>query len=678
MEELMTSELPKGEEKAKRKFSMQNFRKKFKKIRKKKSFWIATIVTIIILAGLVGFFVVRAKAKQASAVTVTVQSAIAETGSISSTVIGTGTLANAESVDVVVPTGITVDEVQVESGDTVTTGQTLATLSTASIASALVDAQASLDSIDERLGDTSGLSNLEIEELNAQRADVAESISALTTLHDNPVITATADGVIGTLNISDETEITKNSASSSGTGNGSTTSSGNTTNTSATADSTNTAKTQTADASSSSKVTLLQMTSMTEEDETSIVSESAVPAEITFDSALPVTAPIKGNTPQTEIAETDQYTGVITWNCTGNTFKADTVYTATIVLTAKEGYQFVDTNQPVVDCSSYDCRIIASDQSDGNGNTLQVKATYEKTESDGISTAGNNASENTSENAKESTNDSTANSASSDEAQQSAQSESGSTTSASGAGTESSGSAGTGSSSSQTSESTGTSASSASVEVYSDYEAAALTIEKQDNVVIDVNVDELDILSVKNGQTATITLDALENQEFEGTITSVATTATSSSSSSSAKYLVEITVPKDENMLIGMSASATINIEEADNAVLIPITALQEKGDSTFVYTSKDEEGNLSGEVEVETGLSNGSQVAITSGLSEGDTVYYLKSESSSDSSSEMGGMGSQGGEMPEGMGGQGGDRPSGDMGGQSGGMPSGGMDSSK
>ena len=108
-----------------------------------------------------------------------------------------------------------------------------------------------------------------------------------------------------------------------------------------------------------------------------------------------------------------------------------------------------------------------------------------------------------------------------------------------------------------------------------------------------------------------------------------------------------------------MSASATINIAEATDAVLIPVDALQEQGDSTYVYTKKDSDDNLSGKTEVETGLSNGSQVEITSGLSEGDMVYYMKNTSSEDSSSDKAQMpgGGQGGgsDMPGGGNGNGG-----------------------
>lgn len=184
-----------------------------------------------------------------------------------------------------------------------------------------------------------------------------------------------------------------------------------------------------------------------------------------------------------------------------------------------------------------------------------------------------------------------------------------------------------------------------------------------------VSVDEQDINSVSTDQTATVTMDALEDVTLDGTVTSVSNSA-SSSGNGSAKYTVEISVPKQDGMLIGMSASATIVVEESENVVTIPADALQEKGTETYVYTEVDSDGNLSGETVVETGLSDGDTVEITSGLSEGDTVYYEKTGnvSSSDTSSGM-----QGGGMPSdsGSGSSGGQAPSGDM--PSGSMPSGG-----
>ncbi|WP_461255310.1 hypothetical protein [Treponema sp. R80B11-R83G3] len=54
-----------------------------------------------------------------------------------------------------------------------------------------------------------------------------------------------------------------------------------------------------------------------------------------------VTAPAVGNTPVTEITETDQYVGTVTWSpAVSGTFAPTTEYTAIITLTPKKGYTF--------------------------------------------------------------------------------------------------------------------------------------------------------------------------------------------------------------------------------------------------------------------------------------------------------------------------------------------------
>ncbi len=51
-----------------------------------------------------------------------------------------------------------------------------------------------------------------------------------------------------------------------------------------------------------------------------------------------VAAPVKGEVPVTDPIDTAQYTGTITWSPDDSPFAATTVYTVTIVLTAKTGY----------------------------------------------------------------------------------------------------------------------------------------------------------------------------------------------------------------------------------------------------------------------------------------------------------------------------------------------------
>jgi len=141
-------------------------------------------------------------------------------------------------------------------------------------------------------------------------------------------------------------------------------------------------------------------------------------------------------------------------------------------------------------------------------------------------------------------------------------------------------------------------------------------------MLISISIDELDILSIEIGQAVTITLDAVDG-EFTGEVTKISDTA--SASGGVVSYSAEVTIPRDESMRVGMSASATIIIDHREDIITIPVSALLEMGSKVFVYTVLDSETNtLSGEVEVETGLSDGSKVEIISGLSEGDTVHYI------------------------------------------------------
>lgn len=651
---------------------------------------IAGGVCVVVLAA--AGFAVYSKGADKSESQETVQSAEAEKGSISTTVVGTGTLENGTATDVVVPTGVKVKEVLVSSGDTVTEGQVLATLDEASIASELLEVKENIETVEDEIdalsdeADEEGTTEyLEAKVLNGQLSDLTEAETALESLLESQAITATCAGTISSVNVQADTEVTKSSessASSSATGNSNT-------NTVASADTT--AATASADgASSVIKTTAASsgentssgmaagLTYLTADTSTSVdantgendsieyLSENGAEAEsiITIsECSVEVEAPVTGAAPQTAIAETDQYTGTISWNLSTDKFQSGTSYTADIRLTAKEGYEFSDSILPVVKGADVTSQVV---ESDAGESILQIKAKFSKTASS-EGTSGSAAAGAASDGVSAITGSTGSQSGTSDS---SASGMSGSSASGSASGTAGSGNAGSASAASSGSVSlvgtTGTSD-------YSLYETAAFSIASATEASVSINVDELDILSVKEGQTATVTLDALDGQEFEGTITEVSNEA--SSGNSSAKYPVTITFEKTEDMLLGMSASATIHVNEAEDAVLIPVDALQEKGDSTFVYTKKDSDGNLSGEVEVETGISNGSQVEITSGLEEGDTVYYLKAESSDTSSGQNmpGGMDGQGG-MPDMNGGEapsGGQAPSGGGPGGDGGAPS-------
>ena len=661
---------------------------------------IAGGVCVVVLAA--AGFAVYSKGADKSESQETVQSAETGKGSISTTVVGTGTLENGIATDVVVPTGVKVKEVLVSSGDTVTEGQVLATLDEASIASELLEVKENIETVEDEIdalsdeADEEGTTEyLEAKVLNGQLSDLTEAETALESLLESQAITATCAGTISSVNVQADTEVTKSSessASSSAAGNSNTNTVASADTTAATASADGASSVIKTTAASSGKNTSSGMaaglTYLTADTSTSVdantgendsieyLSENGAEAEsiITIsECSVEVEAPVTGAAPQTAIAETDQYTGTISWNLSTDKFQSGTSYTADIRLTAKEGYEFSDSILPVVKGADVTSQVV---ESDAGESILQIKAKFSKTASS-EGTSGSAAAGAASDGVSAITGSTGSQSGTSDS---SASGMSGSSASGSASGTAGSGNVGSASSGSASSGSASTassdSASSAGTTGTSDYslyETAAFSIASATEASVSINVDELDILSVKEGQTATVTLDALDGQEFEGTITEVSNEA--SSGSSSAKYPVTITFEKNEDMLLGMSASATIHVNEAEDAVLIPVDALQEKGNSTFVYTEKDSDGNLSGEVEVETGISNGTQVVIISGLEEGDTVYYLKAESSDTNSGQNmpGGMEGQG-SMPDMNGGEapsGGQAPSGGGPGGDGGAPS-------
>ena len=163
-------------------------------------------------------------------------------------------------------------------------------------------------------------------------------------------------------------------------------------------------------------------------------------------------------------------------------------------------------------------------------------------------------------------------------------------------------------------------------------------IRPQEKMIATASIDESNILSVKVGQTASVTISSISDDPFTGEVTSIEKTGTSTSGVTG--YSVEVTLDRTEKMLTRMSATVSIRIEGVDNALLLPEDAVTKTRTSAYVYTSVNlTSGELEGMVEVKTGLTGGGYIEITEGLKEGDTVYYTKKQSN-DFSSFMGGFG--------------------------------------
>ena len=153
-------------------------------------------------------------------------------------------------------------------------------------------------------------------------------------------------------------------------------------------------------------------------------------------------------------------------------------------------------------------------------------------------------------------------------------------------------------------------------------ETVLCSLMPNDTVSVDVSVDELDIGKVVVGSDVRVTLDALPGQSFKGKITAL--DPLGQNSGGNTKYTVTVSMDKSENMLLGMSASVDVDLEDRANVLLVPEAALVEQDGKTYVYTSYDEsKDELGNPVEVQTGIADGTNAEIESGVEAGQPYYY-------------------------------------------------------
>jgi len=145
---------------------------------------------------------------------------------------------------------------------------------------------------------------------------------------------------------------------------------------------------------------------------------------------------------------------------------------------------------------------------------------------------------------------------------------------------------------------------------------------------LDAEVDEIDMPSVKLGQRAIISVDALPNVQIDGEVTSISPLATEESGLVLYKIKVSFEVPAGYELKAGMSATADIVVAERTDVLLVPSRAIGEdsEGNSTVQVLVK---GKIE-ERTVVTGISDGLQTEIVSGLNEGDTVVVERKASPS------------------------------------------------
>ncbi len=131
-------------------------------------------------------------------------------------------------------------------------------------------------------------------------------------------------------------------------------------------------------------------------------------------------------------------------------------------------------------------------------------------------------------------------------------------------------------------------------------------------------MDESDFQSFQVGNPAQVVFNALPDKSFSGKVTEVDPALNTSSGTAVVSGLVQLDPTKDQ-LLMGMTASVTVIAGQAQNAVLIPITALRQKPGGGYTVSVL-RNGKFTS-VDVQVGLKDLVNAQITSGLEPGDVV---------------------------------------------------------
>ncbi len=190
-----------------------------------------------------------------------------------------------------------------------------------------------------------------------------------------------------------------------------------------------------------------------------------------------------------------------------------------------------------------------------------------------------------------------------------------------------------------------------------------MTLSDMSVVTAEVKVDETDIVNIKTGQEADVTIDAVPGKVFKGKVTEIgsqavlrssglATTQTTTSNQEAKDFKVVVTLDNPpENVRPGLSTTAKIKTAEKKNVVAIPIQALAVRSRKDLEEAAKNAKKNGSvtlaappppaagdpkkDEVQgvfvvngkkaafrpVETGISGITDIEITKGLQAGDDI---------------------------------------------------------
>lgn len=136
-------------------------------------------------------------------------------------------------------------------------------------------------------------------------------------------------------------------------------------------------------------------------------------------------------------------------------------------------------------------------------------------------------------------------------------------------------------------------------------------------VYITTEVGEIEVIKLEKGQKALIELDAYPGEIYESMIESIDFASTITSTGGTA-YKVKLTLPVNEDVQfrVGMNGDVEIIIDEKEDVLLVPASAVTQVDDKQYVWVVDD--SGKAAKIEIETGSSSIDEYEIISDLEKG------------------------------------------------------------
>lgn len=144
------------------------------------------------------------------------------------------------------------------------------------------------------------------------------------------------------------------------------------------------------------------------------------------------------------------------------------------------------------------------------------------------------------------------------------------------------------------------------------------TVADMNDLIFDGTVDETEVGRLIEGMPVKIRIGALQNLEFDALLEYISPKAVSTGGANQFQIKAAVRVPSDVMVRSGYSANAEIVLEKAADVVSVPESAVEFKGDSSWVYVP---DGSGYVRKSIRTGLSDGVNIEVLSGLAAGDRV---------------------------------------------------------